>query len=121
LLAPSYTKTEVTSGTDVMTVQTSNATVNSVTFSANQYATFTPTASTTYAFYYHTNAVAAVYTAVTNGTTLTNGETYYTSNTGEGEFMSNGSEVANGTNYFSLTTPAVAAMDAYKVIKVVAP
>lgn len=121
LLAPSYTKTEVTSGADVMTVQTSNATVNSVTFSANQYATFTPTASTTYAFYYHTNAVAAVYTAVTNGTTLTDGETYYTSNTGEGKFVSDGSQLANGTNYFSLTTPAVAAMDAYKVIKVVAP
>lgn len=120
MLASGYAKTEVTSGTDVMTVQTTNATVNSAEFTANQYATFTPTANTTYAFYYHVNAVDAVYTAVTNGTTLTNGGTYYTSNTGDGEFVATGSEMADGANYFSLTTPAVPAVDAYKVIQIVA-
>ena len=60
-------------------------------------------------------AVAAVYTAVTNGTTLTSGNTYYTSDAGAGEFTSNGTEVANGTNYYELTTPAspaVAAVEA---------
>jgi len=49
----------------------------------------------------------AVYTAVANGTTLTNGNTYYTSNTGAGEFVSDGTELSDGTNYFVLTTPAV--------------
>ena len=59
----------------------------------------------------------AVYTAVANGTTLTDGETYYTSNTGAGEFKSNGTEVADGTNYFTLTTPAVAAVDAVAAVE----
>ena len=48
-------------------------------------------------------AVATTYTAVANGTTLTSGKTYYTSGSGAGEFVSNGSEVADGTNYFTLT------------------
>ena len=41
-----------------------------------------------------------VYTAVEEGTTLTNGEKYYTSDRGAGEFTSDGTEVADGTNYF---------------------
>ena len=49
----------------------------------------------------------AVYTAVANGTTLTLGETYYTSSAGAGEFTSDGTEVADGSNYYTLTTPAV--------------
>ena len=49
----------------------------------------------------------AVYTAVANGTTLTLGVHYYTSNTGAGEFVSDGTEIADGTNFFELTTPAV--------------
>ena len=56
--------------------------------------------------------VAAVYTAVANGTTLTSGNTYYTSNTGAGEFKSDGTEVADGTNYFEITTPGTAAISA---------
>ena len=48
-------------------------------------------------------AVATTYTAVANGTTLTSGKTYYTSDSGAGEFVSNGSEVADGSNYFTLT------------------
>ncbi len=38
------------------------------------------------------------YTAVADGTTLTAGKKYYTSNTGAGEFTSNGEEVANAAN-----------------------
>ena len=41
-----------------------------------------------------------VYTAVEEGTTLTNGEKYYTSDRGAGEFTAAGTEVADGTNYF---------------------
>ena len=41
-----------------------------------------------------------IYSAVANGTTLTEGEKYYTSERGAGEFTANGEEVANGSNYF---------------------
>ena len=58
------------------------------------------------------DAVTAVYTAVEDGTTLTDGKTYYTSSTGSGEFTADGTEVANGTNYFELTTPASDAVSA---------
>ena len=58
------------------------------------------------------DGVDAVYTAVANGTTLTSGNTYYTSNAGDGEFTSNGTEVANGSNYYTLTTPAAASVSA---------
>ena len=61
-------------------------------------------------------AVPAVYTAVSNGTTLTKDKKYYTSNTGAGEFTSNGTEIANGTNYFELTTPAAAAVSAVEAM-----
>jgi hypothetical protein len=49
-------------------------------------------------------AVPTTYTAVTNGTTLTSGKTYYTHDTDYHAFVSDGSEVANGTNYFALTS-----------------
>ena len=88
-------------------------------------AKFTPAANTTYVFRYKVaDAVPAVdagYTAVADGTTLTAGNYYFTSNTGAGGFTANGSEVADGTNYFELTTPGVAGKPAkylYKVIKV---
>ena len=42
----------------------------------------------------------AGYTAVPNGITLTLGKTYYTDNTGGGAFVSDGTELATGTNYF---------------------
>ena len=50
----------------------------------------------------------AVYAAVPAGSDLTEGNTYYTDNTGGGEFVSDGSQtdVAADT-YFELTTPAV--------------
>ena len=41
-----------------------------------------------------------VYEAVANGTTLTSGNKYYTSALGAGEFISDGTEVADGTNYY---------------------
>ena len=87
-------------------------------------AKFNPSATGTYVFRYvktaPVTAQAAVYTAVESGA-LTSGNTYYTSNTGEGEFISNGTETSDGTNYFTLTTPAVAAVPGeyvYKIIKV---
>ena len=57
-------------------------------------------------------AVAAKYTAVGSGTTLTSGKTYYTSDAGDGAFVSNGTEVANGTNYYEMTTEPVDAVAA---------
>ena len=41
-----------------------------------------------------------VYEAVADGTTLTSGNKYYTSVLGNGEFTSDGTEVADGTNYY---------------------
>lgn len=123
LLASNYEKTEVTTGDDMMTVQTSAETVNSVTFTANTYATFTPYAPVspatikTYAFEYSKGAVAAVYTKITSGTSLTEGKKYYTSATGEGEFTAENSATANDSTY-ELTTPASPAVKAYKVIVV---
>lgn len=52
-----------------------------------------------------------VYSAVADGTTLTNGSTYYTSNAGEGQFQATGSEVSDGTNYFVLTKGAGSSFD----------
>lgn len=79
-------------------------------------AKFTPVAAGTYVFQYvKTAPVAAVYTAVANGTTLNAGTTYYTSNTGAGEFVADGTETADGTNYFVLT-PAVKGEYQYKLI-----
>ena len=88
-------------------------------------AMFTPSAAGTYAFEYVITApgagTPAVYDAVANGTTLTAGTTYYTDDTGGGAFEADGTEVANGTNFFELTTDAVLAKPgvyAYKIIKV---
>ena len=52
-----------------------------------------------------------IYSAVANGTTLTKDNTYYTSNAGAGEFKSNGTEVADGTNYFEVTKGAGSSFD----------
>jgi len=52
------------------------------------------------ALVWNTGKWGDIYTAVEEGTTLTNGETYYTSDRGAGEFTSDGTEVADGTNYF---------------------
>lgn len=80
---------------------------------------FKPAAAGTYAFQYaKTITTAATYTAVTSGTTLTEGKTYYTSNAGAGLFIAKGDEVADGSNYFELTTPAVVSEWIYKIIKV---
>ena len=43
------------------------------------------------------------YVAVPNGTTLTEGKTYYKTDAGAGEFEADGTEVANGTNYYKMT------------------
>ena len=89
-------------------------------------AKFYPTVGATYVFRYQKTApvagTPAEYTAVANSTTLTLGTTYYTSNDGTGEFVSDGTEIADGSNYFVLSRAAVPATPgtyAYKIIKVV--
>ena len=120
MLASSYAKTDVTTGgTDALTVQTSNATVNSVTFSANQYATFTPTANTTYAFEYSKDAVATTYKAATG--TYVSGTKYYTDNTGATEVDTTGfvEGVTDVSSYFVVNVAGTPAVKAYKIVKVV--
>ena len=143
LLASDYAKTDVTTGgNDALTIQTSNTTVNSVTFPANQYATFTPTANTTYAFEYSKAAVnytadeAATYNAgltgaISTSTTLTseqattlNGiagvsKTTYAANenpTAEDAKLYN-AQLDGAVSTSDVKTPAV---KAYKVIIIVA-
>ena len=41
------------------------------------------------------------YTAIPNGETLTPGKTYYTSNTGTDQIIAEGTEVSNGSNYYT--------------------
>lgn len=83
-------------------------------------AKFTPETAGTYAFEYLAPAVSAVYAPVAAGTDLTDGETYYTSSTGEGLFVSDGTQtnVAADT-YWTLVTPASEAKKYYKIIKVI--
>lgn len=52
---------------------------------------------------------AVKYVAVESGKTLTNGAKYYTSDAGAGEFTSDGTGVADGTNYFRKTSEATGA------------
>ena len=104
---------------DLLSILAANEESQGITFALGKAAKFTPANNTTYAIEYQVSAaVTAVYTAVGNGTTLTSGNKYYTSNTGTGEFTSDGTEVADGTNYFTLTTPASPAVYQYKVIVV---
>ena len=74
---------------------------------------------TKYVFQYIKKArTAGVYTAVASGTTLTAGNKYYLSNKGVGEFTANGTEVADGTNFFTQTTAPDKGEYAYKIIKI---
>ena len=117
LLAPLYEKTEVATGDDVMTVQTSAETVNGVAFEANQYATFTPVdpglpaTIKTYAFEY---SKGVAYVAATG--TYVSGTTYYTDNTGATPVDTSSFEegVTDVSSYF-VASPAVMA---YKVIQI---
>lgn len=110
-------KTEVTSGT--LTVPLSaEETLQGITFATSTTAKFTPNASTTYAVEYKvSDEVASVYTAVADETTLTKDKKYYTSNAGAGEFISNGTEVSNGSNYYEKTAGSPAVYQ-YKIIVV---
>lgn len=115
LILTSKTKTI----SDLLSILNTNEESQGITFTSGKTAKFIPAASTTYALQYKvSDAEAAVYTAVENGTTLTSGTTYYTSNTGAGAFVSNGTEVANGSNYYALTTPAAPTVYQYKIIEV---
>lgn len=117
LILKTKTKTEVSSG--VLTVPLSTEeTLQGITFATSTTAKFTPTASAVYAVEYKvSDEVADVYTAVANGTTLTKDKKYYTSNAGAGEFISNGTEVSDGTNYFEKTAGSPAVYQ-YKIIEV---
>ena len=120
MLASEYAKTEViTGGTDALTIQTSNTTVNSVTFSANQYATFIPTANTTYAFEYSKAAIATTYRAATG--TYASGTKYYTDSTGATEVDTSGFEegITDVSSYYIVDVAGTPAVKAYKIIKVV--
>ena len=117
LILNSKTKT----ASELLSILSSDETSQGITFTSGKAAKFTPAAGTTYAVEYKvSDAAPAVYTAVANGTTLTEGNKYYTSNAGAGGFTALGSEVADGTNYFELTTPAAPAVYQYKIIQVVA-
>ena len=48
-----------------------------------------------------TTGIFNAFNAVTSGTTLTAGNTYYTSSTGGGKFIAVGTEKATGSNYFA--------------------
>ena len=50
------------------------------------------------------------YEAVPNTTVLTNGVTYYTDDQGGGAFVSDGTEVATGSNYFEMKSPFVSSV-----------
>ena len=117
LILKTKTKTEVSSG--VLTVPLSTEeTLQGITFATSTTAKFTPSASAVYAVEYKvSDEVADVYTAVANGTTLTKDKKYYTSNAGAGEFISNGTEVSDGTNYFEKTAGSPAVYQ-YKIIEV---
>ena len=121
LVLNTKTKNAVTSGTDILTVPLgAEVTLQGITFATSTTAKFTPTAGITYAVEYKVSeAVAAVYAAVASGT-LTKDKKYYTSNTGEGEFISDGTEVSTGSNYFERTTDPVPATYQYKIIEVAA-
>lgn len=58
-------------------------------------------------------AQEAEYTAVADAVTLTSGKTYYTSATGEGEFVAEGTEISNGENFFEQTKEAQEAQPAW--------
>lgn len=120
MIASAYTKTEITSGSDVMSVQTSDATVKSVTFSANKYATFTPTNGKTYAFEYTKAAVATTYKAATGK--YVSGTTYYTDGSGSSVVDTTGFEegVTDVSTYFVVDVEGTPAVKAYKVIQIVA-
>ena len=121
LILNAKTKTEATGGAALTVPLGAEETLQGITFATSTTAKFTPTAGTTYAVEYKvSDAVEAVYAAVANETTLTKDKKYYTSNTGEGEFISEGTEVSNGTNYYERTTDPVPAVYQYKIIEVAA-
>lgn len=121
LLASAYAKTEVTSGTDVLSVLDAAATVNSVTFAANTTAKFTPTNGNTYAFEYSKAAVGTPYIAATGK--YVSGTKYYTDGTGETEVDTSGfvEGTTDVTSYFVVNTSYEPAVKAYKIIQVVTP
>ena len=121
MLASAYPKTEVTSGDDVMTVQTSNVTVNNISFTANQYATFTPINGKTYAFEYTKDAVGNPFVAATG--TYVSGTKYYTTATGDIEVDTTGftEGTTDVSSYYVANSAYQPAIKVYKIIQVVAP
>jgi len=120
MLASAYPKTEVTSGDDVMTVQTSNVTVNNISFTANQYATFTPINGKTYAFEYTKDAVGSPFVAASG--TYVSGTKYYTTDTGATEVDTSGfvAGTTDVSSYYVANSTYQPAIKVYKIIQVVA-
>ena len=79
-------------------------------------AVFQPTTAGIYVFEYAATTTAPVYTQFTNTGALTSGNKYYKSASGAGEFISNGTEVSDATNYWELLTPGVYGAKSYKII-----
>ena len=86
-------------------------------------ANFTAAASSTtyYVFeYVKTARSAGVYAAVATGTTLTSGTKYFTSATGAGGFISDGTQIADASHsYWTETTAPSEGEYFYKIIKVI--
>ena len=120
MLASAYPKTEVTSGDDVMTVQSTNVTVNNISFTANQYATFTPINGKTYAFEYTKDAVNSPFVAATG--TYVSGTKYYTTAAGDTEVDTSGfvAGTTDVSSYFVANPAYQPAIKVYKIIQVVA-
>ena len=117
LILTSKTKTPVSSGDHVLSILAAEEKVQDVTFASGKAAKFTPNAGTTYAIEYKvSDAVADEYTVVPSGT-LTKDKKYYTSSGGAGEFISDGTEVSNGSNYYEKTAGSPAVYQ-YKIIEV---
>jgi hypothetical protein len=87
-------------------------------------ASFVPVAGTTYVFQFIKNANVdepASYTPIADGTTLTEGNTYYTSERGAGKFVATGSEVADASEdiyYWECDDAGIPGEYQYKIIKV---
>lgn len=120
-------KTEVTSGTAVLSVPTSGATAETlqgITFTAGNYAKFTPVAGTTYAVEYLVSAgSAASYSdpiTVTVGITDVTGKYERSGSEGSYTYTLTGDTTAQDGKQYCTYTPAVPAVYQYKIIEVAA-
>lgn len=79
-------------------------------------AVFQPTTPGIYVFEYAATTTAPDYAQIADGVTLNDGEKYYKSALGAGEFISDGTEVSDGTNYWILSHAGTYGAKSYKII-----